>query len=80
MVAIDHPDPRVILFELSSSSQELHCLKVVSLTEKFARPAEFLNGLIIDHSETVLVASAYVGKLKVINLDDGDFQSDFDLT
>jgi DNA damage-binding protein 1 len=82
----DHPDPELIFLTYQdttpgtpgtpSLSQTSH----LSLYEKSPRPAEYFNSVLIDASGKFAVVSCYAGKLKFLFLQNGDYQSDVDLS
>ncbi|KAH8114589.1 mono-functional DNA-alkylating methyl methanesulfonate N-term-domain-containing protein, partial [Phellopilus nigrolimitatus] len=86
LISTDHPDPRLLLLEYVQDSEnskyQLNCVKCLSLHERSARPAEFVNGCQVDHKGKVAVVSSYVGKLKFVGLKDGLIhdQTSFDVS
>lgn len=86
LIMLDHPDPELIVLEYTISNngnRDVAGLKTVnhlSLYERSARAAEFCNTVILDPSGTVAVASCYKGKLKVLLLEEGTVQRDFDVS
>lgn len=82
MVLTDHPDPELIFlsYSLEDNIRELKTLHHLSLYERSARPAEFFTDVLLDPSGSVLVVSCYTGKLKVVVLDGGAYENDFDVT
>ncbi|KAI5118862.1 hypothetical protein M0805_005306 [Coniferiporia weirii] len=84
LILTDHPDPRLLLFEYAQISgqlkSELKCIRSLSLFERNARPAEFFNGCLVNRKGKVAVVSTYVGKLRILELDDGLILSDFDVS
>ena len=83
---LDHPDPELIVLEYTISNNRvrdtvhLRTVKHLSLYERSARAAEFCNTIIVDPSRTVAVISCYKGKLKVVLLEKGSIQRDFDVS
>ena len=78
----DHPDPRLIFFSYSRSSSGspvLKTLKTLSLYYHHARPSEFLNTVLVDPSGAVAIVNCYTGKIKVVELEDGLYNNDFDV-
>lgn len=77
-----HPDPELIFLSYSESESgaELNTLKQLSLYERFPRPAEFFNDVLVHPSGSLAVASCYTGKLKVIKLNAGNYHEDFDVS
>jgi DNA damage-binding protein 1 len=59
---------------------ELKSIHHLSLYERNARPAEFFNDMLLDPTGAVLVASCYTGKLKVVLLEGGSYENDFDVS
>jgi DNA damage-binding protein 1 len=86
VVLTDHPDPELIFLSYTITQNgtrdvaELKTLHHLSLYERSARPAEFFNDMLLDPSGGVLVASCYAGKLKVVLLEGGSYQNDFDVS
>jgi DNA damage-binding protein 1 len=86
VVLTDHPDPELIFLSYTISHNgtrdvpELKTLHHLSLYERSARPAEFFNDILLDTSGVVLVVSCYAGKLKVVLLEGGRYESDFDVS
>lgn len=86
VVLTDHPDPELIFLSYTTSHTggtdipELKTLHHLSLYERNARPAEFFNGILLDPSGVVLVISCYAGKLKVVLLEGGGYENDFDVS
>jgi len=81
LLTTDHPDPRLLLLRyVSDNNPHLKCTKSVSLHERNARPAEFFCGAIVNPSGNIAVLSSYVGKLKILELSDGEYSSDFDIS
>jgi DNA damage-binding protein 1 len=81
-VLTDHPEPELIFLSFTlngAGSTELKATKYLSLSERSARPSEFCHTLLVDPSGVVVVVSAYMGKLKVVVLDEnGGYDRDFD--
>jgi DNA damage-binding protein 1 len=79
----DHPTPELIFLTYSRSSETgdmtFETIRNMSLHDRSARQAEYLNDLYVDDSGAFALVSCYAGKLKVIHMQDGDFDSDFDL-
>jgi DNA damage-binding protein 1 len=86
VVLTDHPDPELIFLSYTISHSgtrdvpELKALHNLSLYERNARPAEFFNGMLLDPSGVMLVVSCYAGKLKVVLLEGGGYENDFDVS
>ncbi|THH03261.1 hypothetical protein EW145_g6399 [Phellinidium pouzarii] len=84
LVLTDHQDPRLLLFKYFQKSgdknSEIKCIKDLPLYERNARPTEFFNGCLVDRKGKVAVVSSYVGKLKILELDNGLIHSDFDVS
>ena len=80
MVTTDHPDPKLFTFKfvVDGNGHKLDCISTLSLHERFARPAEFYIDCLVDQKSSVAVISSYVGKLKVVEFEDGKCESDFD--
>jgi DNA damage-binding protein 1 len=82
----DHPYPELIFLSYSTSHNgtrtvaELKTLHHLSLHERSARIAEFLNDVLLDPSGSVAVISCYAGKLKVVVMSGGNYQRDFDIS
>lgn len=79
----DHPDPEIILFSYILGADGVRELKTdhyLSLFERSGRAAEFFTNVILDPSGNIVVISCYVGKLKVIVLDNGAYKCDFDVS
>lgn len=80
----DHPDPRFFLIDYipstGSPGPHLEFTRTDSLHERGARPTEFFTGAIVDPSGEVAIISSYVGKLKVLELNDAKIVSDFDVS
>lgn len=83
---LDHPEPELIVLEYTISNngvRDAACLRTInklSLHERSARAAEFCNTVVFDSSGKVAVTSCYKGKLKVILLENGSIQRDFDVS
>jgi DNA damage-binding protein 1 len=77
----DHPDPRLILLQYSTGTEppELTEIWSSSLYDRHARHAEYLNDIIVHPAGRAAVVSCYAGKLKVITLNDGKVNRDFDV-
>jgi len=79
----DHPTPELIFLAYSRSAETGHMtfetIRNVSLHDRSARQAEYLNDVYVDHSGVCALVSCYAGKLKIVRIQDGDFDSDFDL-
>ncbi|KAI0269851.1 CPSF A subunit region-domain-containing protein [Gloeopeniophorella convolvens] len=77
----DHPDPRVIFLSYSASTSgtpSLKSTKTLSLYHHNSRPSEFLHTILVDPSGGVAIANCYTGKIRVIELKNGEYKSDFD--
>ncbi|KAL0960839.1 hypothetical protein HGRIS_005855 [Hohenbuehelia grisea] len=82
VVMLDHPEPELIFLAYSESAPGTGALsskKSLSLKDR-GRPAEFFNDIIVDPRGKAVVASCYIGKLKVIDLSAGNYKNDFDVT
>lgn len=83
---LDHPDPELIFLEYIMSNNgakdiaELKTLKYLSLYERSIRHAEFFQDIILDPSGNIAIASCYVGKVKVLILQGGSFEREFDVS
>lgn len=86
MVMTDHPYPELIFLSYSvyqngaGDVAELKTLHHLSLHERSTRTAEFFNDVLLDPSGSVAVISCYTGKLKVVLMSGGNYQSDFDIS
>ncbi|THH20561.1 hypothetical protein EW146_g835 [Bondarzewia mesenterica] len=83
LLLTDHPDPRIIVLTCQASKDgelSLNGLHTINLEERNARPAEFLQDVVVDASRQVAVASCYAGKLKVIVLEGDKLDIEFDVT
>lgn len=86
LVLTDHPDPELIFLSYAISHSgtrdvpELKTLHSLSLYERSARPAEFFNDMLLDPTGSVLIISCYAGKLKVVMLESGGYENDFDVS
>ncbi|KZT28894.1 hypothetical protein NEOLEDRAFT_1239376 [Neolentinus lepideus HHB14362 ss-1] len=81
IVLTDHPDPRLYVLSLSTSSAgqaELRVDKSLTLSERFATVQETFTDVLVHPEGQVAVATCYAGKLKVVSFDNGTYQSDFD--
>jgi DNA damage-binding protein 1 len=81
VVLTDHPDPRLIILKAKQSVKGdllLTVVKTISLHDRHGRHADFCLDVAIDPTGKIAVASAYAGKLRVVVLDDGVYESDFD--
>ncbi|EJC97967.1 uncharacterized protein FOMMEDRAFT_162310 [Fomitiporia mediterranea MF3/22] len=82
LVLTDHPDPKLFLLEYvqsnAGSGPSLKTLKTVSLHERNARPTEYVSKCLVDHKGKVAVACSYTGKLRVLELEKGLINSEFD--
>lgn len=82
----DHPEPELIflsytvLHDGTKYVPDLRTMHHLSLYERSARPAEFFNDMLLDPSGGVLVTSCYAGKLKVVLLEGGTYENDFDVS
>ncbi|KAG2010117.1 pre-mRNA-splicing factor rse1, variant 2 [Coprinopsis cinerea AmutBmut pab1-1] len=78
-----HPDPELVFFSYRDNVEggaQLKVTKSLSLYERSSRTAEFFNDLLIHPSGTLAIASCYVGKLRIVKLEGGDWVEDYDYT
>lgn len=84
IVTTDHPDPKLLFLEYipddGFKSGRLVCFHSLSLLERSSRPTEFFSGCLVDHKGTVAVVGSYVGRLKILELDDGRLTTEFDVS
>ncbi|KAF5338915.1 hypothetical protein D9611_008687 [Ephemerocybe angulata] len=81
VVMISHPDPEVIFLAyeaVADGKKELVVNHSLSLRERSSRPAEFFNDLLVHPSGQLVVAHCYTGRIKVIFVEAGDYEQDFD--
>ncbi|TCD64528.1 hypothetical protein EIP91_003995 [Steccherinum ochraceum] len=81
LVMVDHPDPRIVVlsYEEENGSARLTDVGSVFLHDRVARHAEFCNDVVVDPTGNVAVVSCYVGKLRVLVLNEGVIEQDFDV-
>ncbi|KAI0078212.1 hypothetical protein K474DRAFT_1745998 [Panus rudis PR-1116 ss-1] len=82
LVLTDHPDPQLIILSAKEEAEDSVVLETkasLSLFDRNARSAEFLNDVFIHPDGSLAVVSCYVGKLKIVHFDDGDFGDHFDI-
>ena len=81
LVLTDHPDPKLILLTYSPNGDtpELTEKWTCSLHDRVARPAEYLNDIIVHPAGRVAIVSCYTGKLKVLTFEGGDVDKNFDV-
>lgn len=80
---IAHPDPELIFFTYTDTKEanaELVVKKKLSLYERAPRQAEFFNDVLVHPSGRLAVVSCYTGKLKIIKIHAGNYESDFDVS
>jgi DNA damage-binding protein 1 len=79
---LDHPDPELMImaYSVSCDTPSLTTIKRVPLYERSARQAEYFNDVAVDPGGKLAVVSCYTGKLKLIILKDGNYESDFDVS
>ena len=83
LVLTDHPDPKVIVLHYAVSDcggPSLISPRTLALTERNARPTEFLHDIIVDPSGQLAVVCCYTGKVKVLMLESGSIANDFDVS
>ncbi|EIW81285.1 hypothetical protein CONPUDRAFT_56293 [Coniophora puteana RWD-64-598 SS2] len=83
LVLTDHPEPELVFITYTthtSRKNELRITKKLSLAERTGRIAEFFVDLLVDPTGQLAIVSTYAGKLKVVQLDDGEYDSDFDVS
>jgi len=83
LVLTDHPEPELVFITYTthaSRRNELRITKKLSLAERTGRIAEFFVDLLVDPTGQLAIVSTYAGKLKVVQLDDGEYDSDFDVS
>ncbi|TFY79541.1 hypothetical protein EWM64_g4471 [Hericium alpestre] len=77
----DHPDPKLVVLTFRVPQGTLATLHTVSLQEQSpVRNNEFLQDVIVDPSGEVIVAACYIGRLKVLKLQDEKLSSQFDVS
>jgi len=54
--------------------------RILALTERSARPTEFLHDIIVDPLGQLAVVCCYTGKVKVLVLESGTITDDFDVS
>ncbi|VDB85583.1 unnamed protein product [Peniophora sp. CBMAI 1063] len=72
LILTDHPDPRLLLYTLSTNedgSHSLACKWSLDLAERGPREAEELHDVFVSPDGVAVVASVYAGKLKVLSLE-----------
>lgn len=82
LVMLDHPDPALLFLTYTESiagTGELTVKKELPLYERLPRSAEFCNDVFVDPTGTLVAASCYAGKLKVVRLKAGSWEQDFDI-
>lgn len=80
-VTTEAPDPSCIIYEYIHEKDETSKLREfyrLSLQTPFSRPMENFEGAIVHPSGNIAVIATYVGKLKVLLLQDKGHISDFD--
>lgn len=77
---LDHPEPELLFLVYSEPLAQLVVKKQLPLYERSARVAEFFNNLLVDPSGTLAVVSCYTSRLKIIQLSDGKYAGDFDVS
>ena len=79
----DHPTPELIFLAYSRSRETgqmtFETTRILSLHDRSARQAEYLNDVFVDPSGAIALVSCYAGKLKVVHIKDGEYGSEFDL-
>ncbi|KAF7975350.1 hypothetical protein HWV62_9805 [Athelia sp. TMB] len=82
IILADHPDPELIFlsYAVKNGVGELQTKHHLSLFERSGRAAEYLTGMILDRSGTIMAVSCYAGKLKLVVLAEGIYDSDFDVS
>ncbi|KAG6333787.1 hypothetical protein ID866_5298 [Astraeus odoratus] len=81
LVLTDHPEPELLFVSLSVSrtgTTELAVRKRLSLFERNSRPAEYLHDVVISPSGQCAVVSVYTSRLRVVVMDEGQYDRDFD--
>jgi DNA damage-binding protein 1 len=79
----DHPEPTLFILSPNISSYGQLSLvsknPAISLYDHIARPAEFFTGIVVDPTRTLVVVSAYSGKLRILDLSASDPGDGFDV-
>lgn len=81
LVTTEAPNPLCIIYEYIYKKDEPASLREIyslSLQVPFSRPMENFEGAIVHHSGDLAVIATYVGKLKVLWVQDKGRISDFD--
>ncbi|KAJ6466487.1 CPSF A subunit region-domain-containing protein [Mycena sanguinolenta] len=78
IVMLDHPEPELVF--LTYNEGTLSTTKRLELVERNhnQRPAEFFNDILVHPDGELALVSCYTGKLKVVELQNGNYKSDCD--
>ncbi|TFK91964.1 hypothetical protein K466DRAFT_514387 [Polyporus arcularius HHB13444] len=78
----DHPAPKLVVmaFDNEDGVASLTPKSSLSLTDRSARPAEFVTDVQVDPTGKIAVACCFTGKLKVVPLKDGELGNAFDVS
>lgn len=79
VVMLDHPEPELLFLSYDPAQKTLKLDTQLQLYEPTPRPAEFLNRVFVHPSGQIVVASCYVGRLRVCQLSEGKLERDMDL-
>ncbi|KAL6302826.1 mono-functional DNA-alkylating methyl methanesulfonate N-term-domain-containing protein [Sparassis latifolia] len=82
LVLTDHPEPKLIVLKYvaDSAGASLVTTGDLSVHDRYGRQSEFVTDVLVDPTGQVAVISCYVGKLKVIQFDDGGISNQFDVS
>ena len=82
MVMTDHPEPKIVLmsYVIEEEVPTLVATSFQSLFDRTARPSEYVMDFSVDPTGSVVVASCYSGKLKVIEIKKGKLNEPFDVS